>query len=88
MEFFKILFGKKLGEKGAWDNRNNIYLAAAACAEFTADIFLCPFEVMMTMVIMIMTLMTTMMISGLPYSPGVRPYLRLRYGRLRQAPHV
>merc|ERR1719319_1670928 len=39
VEFFKILFGKKLGEKAAWENRNNIYLAAAACAEFTADIF-------------------------------------------------
>lgn len=44
VEYFKILFGKKLGEKAAWENRNNIYLAAAACAEFTADIFLCPFE--------------------------------------------
>jgi len=44
VEYFKILFGQKLGEKGAWENRNSIYLGAAACAEFCADIFLCPFE--------------------------------------------
>jgi len=44
VEFFKVFFGKKLGEKAAWENRNNIYLASAACAEFIADIFLCPYE--------------------------------------------
>merc|ERR1711981_1051779 len=44
VEYFKVFFGTRLGEKAAWENRNNIYLAAAACAEFTADIFLCPFE--------------------------------------------
>lgn len=28
----------------AWDNRTGIYLGSAACAEFIADIFLCPLE--------------------------------------------
>jgi len=44
VEFFKIFFGKRMGERAAWENRNNIYLASAACAEFIADIFLCPYE--------------------------------------------
>ena len=32
------------GEQAAWENRSAIYLAAAAAAEFIADIFLCPLE--------------------------------------------
>merc|ERR1719352_294780 len=44
VEFFKIQFVKALGEQKGWDNRNNIYLASAAMAEFIADIFLCPLE--------------------------------------------
>merc|ERR1712167_64241 len=43
-EFFKIKLAKALGDQSAWDNRNVIYLGAAACAEFIADIFLCPLE--------------------------------------------
>merc|ERR1711939_443986 len=43
-EFFKIQFAKSLGDQAAWDNRNLIYLGASACAEFIADIFLCPLE--------------------------------------------
>mmetsp|Transcript_58896 Transcript_58896/g.137617 ORF Transcript_58896/g.137617 Transcript_58896/m.137617 type:complete len:315 (-) Transcript_58896:96-1040(-) len=43
-EFFKIQFAKQLGDKKAWDNRNSIYLGASGCAEFIADIFLCPLE--------------------------------------------
>merc|ERR1719159_1347595 len=43
-EFFKISFAKSLGDKKAWDYRNGIYLGASACAEFIADIFLCPLE--------------------------------------------
>merc|ERR1711881_287420 len=43
-EFFKISFAKSLGDQAAWDNRNAIYLGASACAEFIADIFLCPLE--------------------------------------------
>merc|ERR1712217_679698 len=43
-EFFKITFAKQLGDQKAWDNRNFIYLGASACAEFIADIFLCPLE--------------------------------------------
>merc|ERR1712159_760614 len=43
-EFFKISFAKSLGDQAAWDNRNLIYLGASACAEFIADIFLCPLE--------------------------------------------
>jgi len=44
VEFFKISASQKLGEESAWANRTLIYLAAAACAEFIADIFLCPLE--------------------------------------------
>jgi len=44
VEFFKINFTAALGEEKAWNNRTGIYLAAAACAEFIADIFLCPLE--------------------------------------------
>merc|ERR1712046_354846 len=43
-EFFKITFAKSLGDQKAWDNRNGIYLGASACAEFIADVFLCPLE--------------------------------------------
>lgn len=44
VEFFKIQFATKMGERGAWENRNGIYLASAAGAEFIADLFLCPLE--------------------------------------------
>jgi len=44
VEFFKINFASYLGEKKAWENRNSVYLASAACAEFIADLFLCPLE--------------------------------------------
>jgi len=43
-EYFKIALAKKLGDQSSWDNRNYIYLGASACAEFIADIFLCPLE--------------------------------------------
>jgi solute carrier family 25 phosphate transporter 3 len=43
-EFFKITFAKSLGDQKAWDYRQGIYLGASACAEFIADIFLCPLE--------------------------------------------
>merc|ERR1711998_824681 len=43
-EFFKISFAKSLGDQKAWDYRNGIFLGASACAEFIADIFLCPLE--------------------------------------------
>ncbi len=44
VEFFKVQFAKAQGEQGAWDNRNYIYLASSAMAEFIADICLCPLE--------------------------------------------
>lgn len=44
MEFFKIQLASALGEEAAWNNRTAIYLGASACAEFIADIFLCPLE--------------------------------------------
>ncbi len=44
VEFFKINFAQRLGVEKAWNNRTLIYLAAAAMAEFIADIFLCPLE--------------------------------------------
>jgi len=43
-EFFKIAFAKNMGDQKAWDNRNLIYLGASGCAEFIADVFLCPLE--------------------------------------------
>jgi len=43
-EFFKIKFAKALGDEKGWQYRNQIYLGASACAEFIADIFLCPLE--------------------------------------------
>ena len=30
--------------QAAWDNRTAIYLASSGCAEFIADLFLCPLE--------------------------------------------
>jgi len=44
VEFFKIQQVQYFGVQTAWDNRFPIYLTAAACAEFIADIFLCPLE--------------------------------------------
>jgi solute carrier family 25 phosphate transporter 3 len=44
VEFFKIHITKSIGEQKAWDNKTSIYLLASACAEFIADIFLCPYE--------------------------------------------
>ena len=44
VEFFKINIAQSLGERKAWENKTPIYLTAAACAEFIADIFLCPLE--------------------------------------------
>jgi len=44
VEFFKINLAESFGEEKAWQYRFPIYLVAAACAEFIADIFLCPLE--------------------------------------------
>jgi len=44
VEFFKINMAGALGDEKAWKYRTGIYLLAAACAEFIADIFLCPLE--------------------------------------------
>lgn len=44
VEFFKINFTDYLGVERAWELKTPIYLTAAACAEFIADIFLCPLE--------------------------------------------
>jgi len=44
VEFFKVNIAQSLGPQKAWENRNNIYLASAAMAEFIADLFLCPLE--------------------------------------------
>jgi len=33
-----------MGEEKAWANKGIIYIGAAACAEFIADVFLCPLE--------------------------------------------
>ena len=44
VQFFKINLAEYLGPQKAWDHRTGIYVVAAACAEFIADIFLCPLE--------------------------------------------
>jgi solute carrier family 25 phosphate transporter 3 len=44
VEFFKINITKSVGDESAWKNKTGIYLLSAACAEFIADIFLCPLE--------------------------------------------
>ena len=44
VEFFKIKTAHALGEEKAWEMKTPIYLGASACAEFIADIFLCPLE--------------------------------------------
>jgi len=44
VEVFKTKITKAIGEEAAWNNRNAITLASSACAEFIADIFLCPYE--------------------------------------------
>jgi len=44
VEFFKIQFASRMSEQSAWDNRNAIYLASSAMAEFMADVMLCPLE--------------------------------------------
>ena len=40
----KINMVASMGEEKAWENKTQIYLAAAAGAEFVADLFLCPLE--------------------------------------------
>jgi len=44
VEFFKVNIAHRVGERKAWEQRTNIYLASAAMAEFIADLFLCPLE--------------------------------------------
>lgn len=44
VEFFKINLVDYFGVEKAWENKTAIYLVSAACAEFIADIFLCPLE--------------------------------------------
>jgi solute carrier family 25 phosphate transporter 3 len=44
VEFFKINISQRLSDQDAWNMRTPIYLVSAACAEFIADIFLCPLE--------------------------------------------
>lgn len=44
VEYFKINAVYAMGEEKAWANKTAIYMGSAACAEFIADIFLCPLE--------------------------------------------
>merc|ERR1719436_414922 len=46
VEICKTQFAKKLcsSEQEAWQKRDFITLGGSACAEFVADIFLCPYE--------------------------------------------
>merc|ERR1712194_484737 len=44
VEIFKTRWARQMGEESAWKNRTAITLGASACAEFIADIFLCPYE--------------------------------------------
>jgi len=43
-EFVKVALAKKMGDQSCWDNRFMVGSVASACAEFVADIFLCPLE--------------------------------------------
>jgi solute carrier family 25 phosphate transporter 3 len=44
VELVKTQMATYLGEKKAWQNRNAIYLTAAASAEFAVGMFICPLE--------------------------------------------
>jgi solute carrier family 25 phosphate transporter 3 len=44
VEFFKINLVDHFGVERAWELKTPIYLISAACAEFIADLFLCPLE--------------------------------------------
>ena len=44
VEYFKIKSVETLGEEKAWEKKTQIYIGAAAGAEFIADLFLCPLE--------------------------------------------
>jgi solute carrier family 25 phosphate transporter 3 len=44
VEYFKINAAQAMGEEKAWEQKTTIYIGSAACAEFLADIFLCPLE--------------------------------------------
>lgn len=45
VEICKTQFAKMMGsEKAAWERRDAITLGGSACAEFVADVFLCPYE--------------------------------------------
>jgi len=44
VELVKINVAESLGPEKAYANKTPIYLGAAACAEFVADVFLCPLE--------------------------------------------
>jgi solute carrier family 25 phosphate transporter 3 len=44
VEFIKVNAAQYMGEAKAWENKTAIYIAAAAGAEFVADLFLCPLE--------------------------------------------
>merc|ERR1712113_1189152 len=45
VEICKTKFAQAMGsERAAWKNRDAITLGGSACAEFVADIFLCPYE--------------------------------------------
>merc|ERR1712113_164415 len=45
VEICKTKFAQAMdSERKAWQNRDAITLGASACAEFVADVFLCPYE--------------------------------------------
>jgi solute carrier family 25 phosphate transporter 3 len=44
VEVVKINLVQNLGTEKAWELKTPIYLVSAACAEFVADLFLCPLE--------------------------------------------
>merc|ERR1739845_63360 len=58
--------GKKLcsNEKDAWEKRDLITLGGSACAEFVADIFLCPYEAVRIRAVSDPTYASGMMATG------------------------
>jgi len=66
VEICKTQFAKKLcaNEKDAWEKRDLITLGGSACAEFVADLFLCPYEAVRIRAVSDPTYASGMMATG------------------------
>merc|ERR1712039_248178 len=65
VEICKTKFAQAMGsERAAWKNRDAITLGGSACAEFVADIFLCPYEAVRIRAVSDPTYASGMMATG------------------------